>query len=74
MNPQVSLQPFEKWAIDFVGLIQPPGKKMGAWYIITTTEYLTKWAEAQLVKDCIVATTVKFLFDYVLTRFGCPKF
>lgn len=29
LNPQVSLQPFEKWAIDFVGPIQPPRKKTG---------------------------------------------
>ena len=28
--PQVSLQPFEKWAIDFVGMIQPRSKKIGA--------------------------------------------
>ena len=25
------------------------------------------------MKDCICATTLKFLFEYVLTRFGCPK-
>eukprot|EP00253_Pinus_taeda_P012460 PITA_12460 len=30
MNLQVSLQPFEKWEIDFVGPIQPPRKKTGA--------------------------------------------
>jgi len=43
---QVSLQPFEKWEIDFIGPIQPPGKKTGARYIITTMEYLTRWEEA----------------------------
>lgn len=46
LNPQISLQPFEKWVIDFVGPIKPPGKKTGAWYIITATEYLTRWVEA----------------------------
>eukprot|EP00253_Pinus_taeda_P007395 PITA_07395 len=73
MNLQVLLQPFEKWAIDFVGLIQPPGKKMGVWYIIIVTEYLTKWSKAQSVKDCIGKTTMRFLFEYVLTRFGFLK-
>jgi len=73
LNLQVSLQPFEKWEIDFVGSIQPPRKKTGACYIITATEYLTRWMEAQHVKDCIGATTTKFLFEYVLTRLGWPK-
>eukprot|EP00253_Pinus_taeda_P004566 PITA_04566 len=72
LNPQMMLQPFEKWAIDFMGPIQPQGKT-GARYIITTMEYLTRWAEAQPVKDCTGATAANFLFEHVLTRFGCPK-
>lgn len=41
-------------------------------YIIITTElHLTRWAEMQQVKDCTTATAVKFLFEYVSTRFGC---
>lgn len=27
----------------------------------------------QPMKDCTIATAANFLFDYVLTRFGCPK-
>lgn len=71
--PHVTLQSFDKWAIDFVGPIQPLGKKPGAQYIITMKEYLTKWAEAQPVKDCIGMTKTNFIFEYVLLRFGCPK-
>jgi len=72
LNPQMTLQPFEKWAIDFVGPIKPQ-EKIGARYIITATEYLTHWAEAQLVKDCMTTMSTKFLFKHVLTQFGCPK-
>jgi len=44
LNPQISLQPFEKWAIGFIGPIQPLGKKTSAHYIIIMMEYLTIWA------------------------------
>jgi len=72
LNPQMALQPFEKWEINFLGPIKPQGK-MGAHYIITATKGLIRWAEAQLVKDCTATTTGKFLFENVLIRFGCQK-
>jgi transposase InsO family protein len=69
----MTLQAFEKWAIDFVGPINPPGKPTRARYIINAIEYLTKWVEARVVKGCSETTTVCFIFDEIITRFGCPK-
>jgi transposase InsO family protein len=74
LAPHTTLQAFEKWAIDFVGPINPPGKHTGARYIIIATKYLTRWAKARAVKDCSAATTGRFIFDDIITRFGCPKF
>ena len=72
--PQITLQAFDKWVVEFVGPISPPGKQTSVRYIIIVTNYLTRWAEATPVKYCTAATEVKFIFENVVTRFGCPKF
>jgi transposase InsO family protein len=69
----MTLQAFEKWAIDFVVPINPPGKCTGERYIITATKYLTRWDEAREVKECSATTATRFIFDDIITRFGCPK-
>ena len=69
LNPQVTLQAFDKWAIDFVGPINPPEKRTGSRYILTMTDYLTRWVE---VKDYSTTTTVEFIFENIITRFRCP--
>ena len=71
--PQVTLQPFDKWAVEFLGPITPPGKRIGARYIITVTDYLTRSAKAAPVVDCTAMTAAKFIFENIVTRFGCPR-
>jgi hypothetical protein len=67
------LQVFKKWAIYFLGPINPPTKRSRARYNITTIEYLTRWKEATPIKDCSAETKTHFLFEKVITRFGCPR-
>ena len=53
--------------------MSPIGERTRARYIITTTDYLNRFEEAVPVKDCTAVTTAKFLFENVVTRFGCPN-
>jgi len=71
LNPQVMLQAFNKWIIDFVGPINPQPRRSGARYIIIMIEYLTRWAKARLVTDCTTDTAMWFLFKNIVTRFEC---
>jgi hypothetical protein len=59
--------------VDFIGPINPTTKHSKARYIITATDYLTRWAEATIVQDCSTDTAARFIFENIITRFGCPR-
>jgi transposase InsO family protein len=59
--------------VDFIGPINPMTKHSKARYIITTTDYLTRWDEATVVQDCSTDTAARFIFESIITRFGCPR-
>ena len=42
-------------------------------YIVVATEYLTKWAEAKAVKTNTAAHVATFMYENIISRFGCPK-
>jgi hypothetical protein len=49
LHPRVSLEPFEKWGMDFIGPIDPSsGKKK---HILVCIDYITKWDEVRAMKD-----------------------
>ena len=63
---------FETWAIDFIGPFPKQGKRTGARYIITTVEYVTKWEELEPVPSCTKEVVARFIYENIITRFGCP--
>jgi hypothetical protein len=67
LKPNVTLKVFDKWEIDFVGRINSPVRISGAKNVITKMKYLTRWAEATIVKDCSAKTATQFLFENLVT-------
>ena len=64
---------FEKWGIDLVVPIKPPSRYGKKQYILVASEYVTKWAETLATKTDDAKTVAKFLYENIITRFGCPK-
>lgn len=73
LQPIREMQPSEKWVIYFIGPVALVTRHSQARYIITATNYLTRWVKEELVKDCTTDTVAKFIFEIIITRFGCPR-
>lgn len=63
LQPQVTLDPFEKWGMDFVGSIGSLFRHKR--HIIVCTYYLTKWAKVKVVKATKKQKVAKFLRDNI---------
>ena len=73
--PLISVNPsltFKIWASDFIGPFPILAKRTGARYIITAVEYVTKWEESKPVDTCSSEIDAKFIYENIITRFGCP--
>jgi len=73
LQPVCALHIFDKRVVNFIGPINLAARHSRAKYIIIATEYLGRWAEEALVKECTMDTSTRFIFENIISRFGCPK-
>jgi hypothetical protein len=58
--------------VDYMGLIKPPTRYTRNQYIIVAIDYMTKWVEAKVLWDNTARSTVKFLYENIITWFSFP--
>jgi hypothetical protein len=68
----MAYEPFMKWGLNFTGAIKHTTKTIGNQYIIVAINYMTKWVEARALRDYIAKNTIKFIYENIITRLGCP--
>ncbi|GBC11726.1 protein NYNRIN-like [Rhizophagus irregularis DAOM 181602=DAOM 197198] len=71
LSPISVKTPFYQIGIDFVGPL--PATKKRNRYIIVAMDYFTKWPEARATKRDTAEEVVKFLYEDIICRHGCPR-
>lgn len=64
--------PFQKWGLDFIGEINPSSSTQHKW-ILTATDYCTKWIKEIPTRQAIDSAIIQFLETNILSHFGCPN-
>ena len=65
------VEPFDKWALYFVGPINPHSKKKS--YILVCTDYMRKWVEVVALVKANDQDVIDFLYGEIFTHFRVPK-
>jgi hypothetical protein len=71
LKPIMFFGPFQQWGLDFIGEIHPASSGQHMW-ILTATDYFTKWIEAIPTRSASHKVMIGFLED-IMSRFGCPS-
>eukprot|EP00731_Ephydatia_muelleri_P033062 Em0025g18a len=71
LHPIPVKSPWYMIGIDFIGPISPPGED-GSQYILTISDYFTKWVEAIPTPDKTATTVANCLFK-IFMRMGLPR-
>jgi len=70
LHPQLVIEPFERWALDFIGLFKPPSNQK--LYILVATDYVAKWVETIALPRATEETVINFIFE-IFVWYGLSK-
>jgi hypothetical protein len=70
LQPQVVVEPFERWALDFFGPFNPKSNQKS--YILIATDYMTKWVEVVALPKATQEAVIKLHFE-LFVRYGLPR-
>ena len=70
LHPLPAVPVFHRWSLDFVGIL--PETAAGNKWIITAVDHSTKWPIARSLKSAGSEEVVKFIYEEIVLRFGCP--
>jgi hypothetical protein len=62
---------FSKWGLDFIGRINPPSF-VGNIFILTATNYFTKWTNVVPLRHTQYEQVISFLDSNIFSRSGLP--
>lgn len=70
IHPLPAVPAFHRWSLDFVGIL--PETAAGNRWILTAVDHATKWPIARALKTATSEEVVKFIYEEIVLRFGCP--
>jgi hypothetical protein len=71
LNHVVASGPFQQWGLDFIRKIHPDSSGHHRW-ILTSTDYFTKWIEAIPTRNDSHKIILGFIED-IMAILGCPN-
>jgi len=72
LQPVLIEEPFQQWGLDIIGPINLSSSAQHK-YILTATDYFTKWAEVIPLRVINANQVVSFLDTHIVSRFGLPE-
>jgi hypothetical protein len=63
-------RPFQQWGLDFIGEFKDNSNNGFRW-VLTTTDYFTRWVEVISTKRATDSVVKEFIEDKIITRFWC---